>query len=701
MAESSTAAFGPGIIRGYYAVRKGKSQYLGERLEGSGYERATEIREGLGLGIDAGGTYTDAVLYDFARRSVLASAKALTTQADPAIGIGRALDSLPRESFGGIRRVSLATTFATNAIVEGKGRKVGLLLAGYDDYDMAGIGHRPRRVLKGRHDIVGELIEDLDEAEVAAAARELLGEGVEAFAVTSVGACRNPEHEDRIKAVVRGLSGLPIVMGHELSSKLDRILRATTTVLNARISPLIVELGRALERELGRRGISVPLTIVRADGSLMNLAEACEKPIEMILSGPAASAQGALRLAGLEEAIVVDMGGTTSDVAVTARGRPVMSGRGAVIGGYRTTVRTLKSSSIGLGGDSDIHIDRGELRVGPRRILPICYATSMYAGVRERQAEIAASPLAEIAMMHPAQVFILVSEPSSEAWLEPREREILRALREGPKNILDLSRALDYPFLSCIPVRRLEEFGFVMRCGLTPTDLLHAEGAFLRWDAEASVAALAAFSARLGLSPESCGRLLRETINAKLMKAVLVEGIADSGRPRKEKELALAGLGERFWEGAVSGKSDGAFTYSARLGLPIIGVGAPMAAFLPDLARRFGAEALCPEHADTAGAVGAVISSVTEELELLIRPRTGGGYTLFGPEEKRDYKDITRARDEALKLALDGVSEKARAGGIEEFLVEISLEDADARLAEGGTVYLETRISANARMIVK
>ncbi len=469
MANQATRPLGQDIDRRYYAAHDGKCEYLDEGIGETSWERATELREGIGLGIDAGGTYTDAVLYDFATRAVLAAAKALTTHGNPAIGIGCALDSLPSTRFSEIRRASLATTFATNAIVEGKGRKVGLLLAGYDDYDMAGISHFPRRVLKGSHDIMGNLLEDLDGPEVAEAIRDLIErEGVEAFAVTSVGGCRNPEHEHEIKAILRKISELPVVMGHELSSELDRLLRATTTVLNARISPLISELSMALERELKNRGIETPLTIVRADGSLMNLSEAIEKPIEMILSGPAASAQGALRLAGMETGIVVDMGGTTSDVATTARGRPVMSGRGAVIGEHRTAVRTLKSSSIGLGGDSEIRIERGELRVGPRRILPICYATSMDERVRSRHSEIAASPLAEIAMMHPAQVFILASEPANETWLEPRERAVLQALREGPQNILDLSRALDYPFLSSIPVRRLEDFGYVMRCGLTP-----------------------------------------------------------------------------------------------------------------------------------------------------------------------------------------------------------------------------------------
>ena len=184
------------------------------------------------------------------------------------------------------------------------------------------------------------------------------------------------------------------------------------------------------------------------------------------------------------------------------------------------------------------------------------------------------------------------------------------------------------------------------------------------------------------------------------MKAVLDEGIADSGRPRTQGELALAGLGERFWTGAVSGKTDGAFSYSLRLELPIIGVGAPIAAFLPDLAARLGTTATCPEHADTAGAVGAVISAVTEELELLIRPKAGGGYSLFGPDFKFDHRELEAAKKAALDLALGGITEKARFGGLGDFIAEVSIEDENFQL-EFGPLYMETTIHAAARMMLR
>jgi N-methylhydantoinase A/oxoprolinase/acetone carboxylase beta subunit len=276
---------------------------------------------------------------------------------------------------------------------------------------------------------------------------------------------------------------------------------------------------------------------------------------------------------------------------------------------------------------------------------------------------------------------------------------VLQALREGPHNILGLSRALDYPFLSSIPMKRLEAFGYLIRCGFTPTDLLHAEGSFLRWDAKAAKEALAGFSARLGVATEICSAMLRAAITEKLVAAILVEGVADSRGPRGDAEPAITGIGERFWAGAVSGKADGAFSYSMRLELPIIGVGAPIGAFLPDLAYRLGTRAVCPEHADTAGAVGAVISTVSEEVDLLIRPRSGGGYVLFGPDFKRDFGALETAKKTAMDLALSGIREKAAAGNVAEFIVEISLEDEAVALAEGQH-YMESRIHAAARAMV-
>ncbi|MFP4541795.1 MAG: DUF1638 domain-containing protein, partial [Opitutales bacterium] len=226
--------------------------------------------EGVGLGIDAGGTYTDAALYDFADRSVLAAGKGLTTPHDPSVGVAEALEALPADRLRAVRLVSLATTFATNAIVEGKGCRVGLLLAGYDAWSVERIPHRPLRTVPGAHGADGEERTPLDEAAARTAIRELVEtEEVQALAIVGAFACRNPAHEARLRTIAADLCHLPVVCGHELSNELGAIERAVTAALNARISPVVVELVRSVEAVLARAGAEAPLTIVRADGSLV------------------------------------------------------------------------------------------------------------------------------------------------------------------------------------------------------------------------------------------------------------------------------------------------------------------------------------------------------------------------------------------------------------------------------------------------
>src|SRR5882724_7787811 len=232
------------------------------------------------LGLDTGGTFTDAVLLADGRR-VIASAKALTTPWNLAVGIGKAiravLDLLP-DGAGrdDVSLVSVSTTLATNAVVENRFSPVCTLLIGFDDAMVErsgllrpGSGGLVVRVAGG-HIATGEESSALDEGAVARAVAEH-GERVEAFAVAANFSVRNPAHELRARKIIRGLSPKPVTCAHELSSKLDAPRRALTAALNARLTPQIRHLIEALSRALAGESINndVPLMIVKGDGSLM------------------------------------------------------------------------------------------------------------------------------------------------------------------------------------------------------------------------------------------------------------------------------------------------------------------------------------------------------------------------------------------------------------------------------------------------
>src|SRR5690606_27024689 len=181
---------------------------------------------------------------------------------------------------------------------------------------------------------------------------------------------------------IRARTGLPVTMSHELSAKLGGPRRALTTLLNARLVSLIDRLIAATETFLADRGIAAPLMVVRGDGALVSAGFARQRPIETILSGPAASLVGARHMTGLDDAMVSDIGGTTTDVAVLDKGHPRIDPEGATVGGFRTMVEAVAMRTFGLGGDSEIGLEEGALDprlvLGPRRLVPLSLAAHLH-----------------------------------------------------------------------------------------------------------------------------------------------------------------------------------------------------------------------------------------------------------------------------------------------------------------------------------
>src|SRR5579859_690905 len=304
----------------------------------------------LWLGLDTGGTYTDAVILK-ATRDVVATAKSLTTRQDLSIGLAGAirgaLAGLPApHSTADITLVSVSTTLATNAVVERRRSPICMLLVGYDQAMLArgglaeALGDHPVALIRGGHRATGEEEAPLDLAAAEAAIRAHADQ-VEAFAVSSLFSVRNPAHERRLRSLIREITGKPVTCGHELTSGLDAPRRALTAALNAQLTPQLRHLLEAVQSVLREAGIQAPLMVVKGDGSLMAVEMALECPVETILSGPAASVVGARFLTGRDDFVMSDMGGTTTDIAVVRGGNPVLSAEGASVGGWKTMVEAV------------------------------------------------------------------------------------------------------------------------------------------------------------------------------------------------------------------------------------------------------------------------------------------------------------------------------------------------------------------------
>lgn len=321
------------------------------------------------LGIDTGGTYTDAVLLEQKTKKVLKKAKSPTTRDNLAVGIGKSIRGLCLDPADTIEKVVLSTTLATNAIVEGEGRPTGLIIIGELPKGELPDAHRAQ--VKGKVNIKGKEVIPLDTAQVIEACAAIAPQ-VQAFAVSGMMGVRNASQELAVKDIIKKQCALPVVCGHELSSQLGFHDRTVTTVLNASLIPILEDFIRAVEVTLADQSIDAPVYMVKGDGNLASLSFIREKPIESILSGPAASIIGALSLAGCGDGVVVDMGGTTTDSGIVLDNTLTLAPIGARVGDWQTQIDSAQINTCGLGGDTQIIAVDGHPTLTGRRVLPAC-----------------------------------------------------------------------------------------------------------------------------------------------------------------------------------------------------------------------------------------------------------------------------------------------------------------------------------------
>ena len=669
------------------------------------------------LGIDTGGTFTDAVLLN-AAREVVAASKSLTTRFDLAQGIASSLDGLPAELLAQVELVSLSTTLTTNSVVEGKGSPVCALLLGYDAHQIKSsglldlLGAEAIESLPGGHDAGGVALAALDEAACRAAIAKHANR-ISAFAISATFAVRNPAHEMQLRAWVQELCDVPVTCGHELASSLGAPRRALTAALNARMISHVKTLIDSVQRTLAQRHIDAPLMIVKGDGSLINVASALQRPVSTVLSGPAASVLGACALSGLRNAIVADMGGTTTDIAVVRGGLPALSFDGAMVGNWRPMIEAVKVYAIGLGGDSEVRLQGGEgLTIGPRRVLPLSllvHQHPQFLAVLQRQQ----SEIPHASQMRFAQA--LSADPAHLGRLNDAELRAWERLCKGPVDLeaanindRDLARA----------VARLERKGLAIYTGFTPSDAAHVLGMSDHWNADAAICAARIWARQMrhmyGLGKWPLGDAVApardvvakvtDTICQKLIEA----GLNDAGQMNEANAgkvatlLTAMALGRNAPGAAAVAKPVDAevqhpvFALQFSPDLPLVGVGAPAGSYYPAVARGLGVQLVVPPHAHVANAVGAVLGQVAQRVHITVTQPVRGIFKVFTPGGPVDFRVLDEALNHARALAADEARARALAAGAA--AVELSFGQIDNRVENeiDGDVFFESTVSVTA-----
>jgi len=580
---------------------------------------------------------------------------------------------------------SLSTTLATNALVEGKGGKVCLVFIGFSEKDVARQGldealkGDPVIFLDGGHDHTGSEATTLDVERLQVELAKL--DPVSGFAVAGQFAIRNPAHEVQVRDIIRSELGAAVSCSHELSAKLGGPKRAMTAVLNARLIGMIDHLIGATESYFKDIGIQSQMMVVRGDGALISADQAREKPIETILSGPAASIVGARWLTDEKDALVSDIGGTTTDVAILRDGQPMIDADGAMVGGLRTMVEAVAMRTFGLGGDSQVHVARdglsGDLSLGPRRVMPISllahhypklvHATLDSALGSERGAEFAAQflvPMATVAF-----------------GLSERDKVVFDRISAGP---MPTAKAV-VTRIDLGSIDRLLERGLIMQAGITPSDASHVLGGLTDWDQEAAIKALTVFGRqRTGAGERLCDdpnelaqrivdQLTEQTSEVLLETAFGEEDIEGRARDLARHVLVKFGLD----------KHRNIIRLDAGLNLPVIGLGASAQAYYGAVGNRVGAEMILPEHGGVANAIGAVVGQITMRETGKIEAAGDGQLRVFdvdGPVIYTDQESAFQALQDSLGQRVQSAADQAGAGDVRlEYERDIQMTQIDGR----------------------
>jgi N-methylhydantoinase A/oxoprolinase/acetone carboxylase beta subunit len=608
------------------------------------------------LGIDAGGTYTDAVLLRDDDDTIVQSSKALTSYPNPLDGIKKSIDGLDPLCLKKVKVVSVSTTLSTNSILEGTGSPVAMILIG--NYDIK--QELPTKYflqVSGGHDHNGIETDVLDIESIKVFALSVKDK-VSAFAISSYFSVRNHDHELRAKELIMELTGCPVVCSYELSQDLGAFERAVTAFLNAQLIPVTERFMKTVEAEIKSRGIDAKIFMLKCDGSVIGIQSALKKPIESIFSGPAGSLVGASFLAKKETCAVIDVGGTSTDISVIYDGVPEMSDSGAIVGGWKTRVKAIRMETSAMGGDSHVWVKGKDISIGPRRVIPLCRAAVLYPDFLEQLKTNPIPPKIRLGINYqPTKFYLRTDYETLEA--SDEENEILAAVKKHPTSTTEIfNRIKKYPSSkvldSLIQKRLLQPIGFTL------TDALHVLGEYTERNVEAA------------------------NIGAELLGSLTdMDKYEFASHVKKEFAKNMAcDLISFFLEGVDKKEIRKIFDIQSpakfKVEVPVVLIGGPVAAFVDDIQEILDAEIILPEYSSVGNAAGALAAKGIRRFEVLIRPASMAApdweFLVFSEHGKSNFYEYQEALDYAITMGETTVLNYMKDAGLDSNHIKIDVK---------------------------
>ncbi|MBO4551791.1 MAG: hydantoinase/oxoprolinase family protein, partial [Candidatus Methanomethylophilaceae archaeon] len=398
------------------------------------------------------------------------------------------------------------------------------------------------------------------------------------------------------------------------------------------------------------------------------------------------------------------MGGTTTDVGILRNGTPRLEKEGAVIGGRRTRVLAAEIATSGIGGDSRILVNGGQLSLASLRVVPLCIAASKYPCLLEKLKKVANMParftpgcLDEKKVMQEIEYFIKLKDIEG-IYLTEDDNRFLAAIEKEPKSLTEAGDELGiHPY--SININKMEEVGMIQRIGLTPTDILHGEGNYVEFNREASLYGIRHQAGKMKLSDEEFIKLAKQAVIDKIAKELLKKLMfEETGQMYTDK------IGNDLMDKAITGKMGLDFGCRIKLNKPIIGIGAPVSAYFPQVAEKFDTKLLLSEYSHVGNAVGAITGNIVESIDIVIKPKKGEGgsddprCTIFASFGTFEYDSYKAALAFAEEKARDIMSEAAVKAGADKIEIKTDLQEKKFGFDEtyGGSVLIEAKLTVTA-----
>lgn len=538
------------------------------------------------IGIDTGGTYTDSVIIDPASNKVVATAKAPTTHYNLSIGIGQSLYQLFQQTdlkSSAIASVAVSTTLATNAVVENKGADVALLVAGPTKrFNLPTI---TTAHFKGGHNHLGEENEPLEMNTLVDFLQQTKGHA-DAYAVAAAMSINNPAHEQVMAKAISLIDPKPVFMSHEVSNRSGIQERAATAVLNARLMPVMQEFLNSMQEALLALGLAGNVSIIRGDAKPMAIGDTYKKAASTVASGPAATAWFGLNASPEADALIIDIGGTTTDITMIRDHQPVIDQEGSLIGQWHTQVDAVKMSTVGAGGDSHAIINKnGELKLISGRVQPLATSPDIispekWLGPDLQSRCISVTPDLEDKDTELDQIL---------AWLK----------KNGPATPQELKDHFQMAEITLLNhLRNVNRLLLTTETGFTPTDALHVLGKVNLGDSERARAGAEILAKELGVSVTEFCQLVLTRVEEKIERAILDHLL------KIETDKTMSGFFPNYHHSEL-------FDLRFTVRMPLIGIGAAAHHLLPRVAQRLGTEIIFPEHYEVGNAVGAALMTAS------------------------------------------------------------------------------------------